>query len=178
MCLLLRNVRASFSGLVLTSHLGSTLGSMVVLQLLANTITIFLLLILCASMQKNNYLRDIHIGLRILLPFRLWLDAARLLFLLILHIGKYAPERRFLLHAHSISIGLAVAFTYLNTKLECPNQSTTTISVTRLTLHGELVAAEEEGICRLVNVYMVLASWVIPGFRKYLINHSPVNTHL
>jgi len=85
--------------------------SMMILALLANAITIILLLIL------------------ILLPFRLWLDIARLLFLLILHIG------------------LAAAFTYFNSRLECPNQT-----------------ADEDGLCKLVNMYMLLASWVIPGF--------------
>jgi len=85
--------------------------AIVVLQLLANALTVTLLLIL------------------VLLPFRLWLDAARLLFLIILHGG------------------LAVAFTYINMQLECPNQT-----------------ADHNGVCKLVNMYMLLASWVIPGF--------------
>jgi len=85
--------------------------SMMILALLANAITIIMLLIL------------------ILLPFRLWLDTARLLFLLLLHVG------------------LAAAFTYFNSKLECPIQT-----------------GDNDGICKLIDMYMLLASWVIPGF--------------
>jgi len=85
--------------------------AMVVLQLLANAITVILLLIL------------------VLLPFRLWLDAARLLFLFILHGG------------------LAVAYTYINMRLECPKRT-----------------SDDNRVCKLVNMCMLLASWVIPGF--------------
>ncbi|KAL4068131.1 hypothetical protein J3A83DRAFT_4256700 [Scleroderma citrinum] len=63
----------------------------------------------------------------LILEFRVWLDAARLLLLLVLQIGA------------------ATAFTYFFPKIHCPSQT-----------------PDDVGICKLLNTYTVMASWVIP----------------
>lgn len=63
----------------------------------------------------------------LLLKFRVWLDAARILFLAIGQIGS------------------AVAFTYWNPHLQCSDQT-----------------ADQQGVCKLINLYMLMGCWVVP----------------
>jgi len=65
----------------------------------------------------------------ILLKFRPWLDATRMLFLLL------------------ANTGLAAFFAYWNPKFRCPEQT-----------------ADSKGVCQLINLYILLANWVNPGF--------------
>ncbi|EPQ58198.1 hypothetical protein GLOTRDRAFT_110068 [Gloeophyllum trabeum ATCC 11539] len=85
--------------------------SFAVLLLIVNTITIVMLPLL------------------ILTRFRVWLDAARLLFLLMAHIG------------------VAVAYVAWTPKFHCPDQT-----------------PDQQGVCMLVNMYILIASWVNPAF--------------
>ncbi|KAI0062330.1 hypothetical protein BV25DRAFT_672949 [Artomyces pyxidatus] len=64
----------------------------------------------------------------ILRKFRTWLDGARLLFLLICHIG------------------LAVAFAVWTPNIPCPDRT-----------------PDDEGVCQLLNVYIIMASWIPPA---------------
>lgn len=76
----------------------------------------------------TNAITVIMVPLLLILKFRVWLDIARILLLLVLHIGS------------------AAAFTYCNTYFACTKNT-----------------VDEEGICRLINIYILLASWVNPG---------------
>jgi len=75
----------------------------------------------------TNSITVIMVPILLLLRFRVWLDIARLLLLLVLHIGS------------------AAAFTYCSAYFTCDGQS-----------------LDQEGICRLINMYILMASWVIP----------------
>ncbi|THH18480.1 hypothetical protein EW146_g2513 [Bondarzewia mesenterica] len=61
----------------------------------------------------------------ILIKFRIWLDSARLLFLLMCHIG------------------LAMMFALWLPNFQCPNNT-----------------SDDQGICQLLNTYVMIASWV------------------
>jgi len=82
---------------------------------------------LVVIMLCTNAITVVVVPLLLLLQFRVWLDIARLLFLLVLHIGS------------------ASAFAYCNTYFTCINQS-----------------PDQAGICALINIYILLASWVVP----------------
>ncbi|KAJ7046663.1 hypothetical protein C8F04DRAFT_1061288 [Mycena alexandri] len=83
----------------------------IAVMLLADTLTIIMLLVL------------------LILPFREWLDAARLLLLMLAHTG------------------VAGVFSFWNPKFRCQWPISTPDSV---------------GVCRLLNLYILVASWVIP----------------
>jgi len=51
-----------------------------------------------------------------------------------------------LLFLLSANIGIASFFTYWNPKFQCPEQT-----------------ADSEGVCQLINMYILLANWVNPG---------------
>jgi len=74
------------------------------------------------------------------------LTVIMLLILLILPFRPWLDGARFLflLIAH---IGIAGAFAFWNPRFQCPTSS-----------------ADSEGVCRLLNVYILIASWVIPVF--------------
>jgi len=63
----------------------------------------------------------------LLVKFRTWLDGARLLLLLVCHIG------------------LAASFVIWNTTNPCPDDT-----------------PDDRGVCQLINVYLIMASWVPP----------------
>ncbi|KIK59801.1 hypothetical protein GYMLUDRAFT_245012 [Collybiopsis luxurians FD-317 M1] len=90
--------------------LGISEKSFLFLILASNTLTLVLLLVL------------------LILPFRSWLDGARLMLLLATHIG------------------IASGFVIWNSKFTCPTKT-----------------ADEEGVCRLLNMYILIANWVIPS---------------
>ncbi|KAJ3935263.1 MAG: hypothetical protein NXY57DRAFT_972684 [Lentinula lateritia] len=90
--------------------LGSSEKTFLVIMLLSNTLTLVLLLVL------------------LILPFRPWLDGARLMLLLITHVG------------------IASSFVAWNAKFSCPTKT-----------------ADEEGVCRLLNIYILIANWIIPA---------------
>ncbi|KAJ3786154.1 hypothetical protein GGU10DRAFT_177304 [Lentinula aff. detonsa] len=81
-----------------------------VVMLLSNTLTLIMLLVL------------------LILPFRPWLDGARLMLLLVMHIG------------------IASGFALWNAKFTCPTKT-----------------VDEEGVCRLLNMYILIANWIIPA---------------
>ncbi|EGO20920.1 hypothetical protein SERLADRAFT_475312 [Serpula lacrymans var. lacrymans S7.9] len=93
--------------------------SLVVVLLLVNTITIIMLPVL------------------LLLGFRVWLDAARLFFLLIAHIGT------------------AAAFTYWNPKFQCPDQTPDQYGVCKLINIYTLIG------CWIIPVVLVLYSGIL-----------------
>ncbi|TFK54968.1 hypothetical protein OE88DRAFT_1805376 [Heliocybe sulcata] len=76
-----------------------------------------------------NTLTIIMLPLLILTTFRVWLDAARLFFLLIAHIG------------------VAVAYVLWSPRFQCPDET-----------------PDQQGICMLINTYILIASWIIPAF--------------
>ncbi|KAK7467041.1 hypothetical protein VKT23_004103 [Stygiomarasmius scandens] len=78
-------------------------------------------------MILNYTLTVIMLLVLIILPFRPWLDGARMFLLLITHIG------------------LAILYVCWNSRFSCPNQT-----------------PDQQGTCRLLNIYILLASWVIP----------------
>jgi len=82
---------------------------------------------LVVIMLCTNAITVVMVPLLLLLQFRVWLDVARLLLLLVLHIGS------------------AAAFSYCNAYFTCTNQT-----------------PDQEGVCTLINIYILLASWVIP----------------
>ncbi|KAH7877507.1 uncharacterized protein C8R40DRAFT_899508 [Lentinula edodes] len=92
------------------SALGTSEKSFLAIMLLSNTLTLVLLLVL------------------LILPFRPWLDGARLMLLLITHVG------------------IASSFVVWNAKFTCPTKT-----------------ADEEGVCRLLNIYILIANWIIPA---------------
>ncbi|KAJ3880989.1 hypothetical protein F5051DRAFT_139818 [Lentinula edodes] len=92
------------------SALGTSEKSFLAIMLVSNTLTLVLLLVL------------------LILPFRPWLDGARLMLLLITHVG------------------IASSFVVWNAKFTCPTKT-----------------ADEEGVCRLLNIYILIANWIIPA---------------
>ncbi|KAJ7219166.1 hypothetical protein GGX14DRAFT_434854 [Mycena pura] len=98
-----------------------------------------------AVMLLTDTLTVIMLLILLILPFRPWLDGARFLFLLIAHIGirtAWNPWR-----CANLYPGIAGAFAFWNPRFQCPTSS-----------------ADSEGVCRLLNVYILIASWVIPVF--------------
>jgi len=87
--------------------------SLIILMLVANVISAIMLLIL------------------LLLPFRTWLDAARVAFLLALHLG------------------IASAFAYSSPKFKC--------------LSRGVGMPEQENTCKVITIYILVASWVFPA---------------
>lgn len=75
-----------------------------------------------------NTITVIVLPILILQKFRTWLDGARLLFLLICHIG------------------IAMAFAIWNPTFSCPDQT-----------------PDGENVCQLLNIFILLASWVPPA---------------
>ncbi|KAI0306631.1 hypothetical protein B0F90DRAFT_1691731, partial [Multifurca ochricompacta] len=65
----------------------------------------------------------------LLVKFRTWLDGARLLLLLVCHIG------------------VATSFAIWAPTISCPNDT-----------------PDDRGVCQLLNVYIIMASWVPPSF--------------
>ncbi|KZT26281.1 hypothetical protein NEOLEDRAFT_1241149 [Neolentinus lepideus HHB14362 ss-1] len=85
--------------------------SFAVLLLIVNTITIIMLPLL------------------ILTRFRVWLDAARLFFLLMAHIG------------------VAISYVLWSPRFQCPDET-----------------PDQQGVCMLINMYILIASWINPAF--------------
>jgi hypothetical protein len=85
---------------------------------------------------------------RLLVKFRTWLDSARLLLLLICHIG------------------LAVSFVIWNTTDPCPDDSELSYYGSILLL-TDIQALDDLEACQLINVYLAMASWVPPILRGY-----------
>ncbi|KAJ7098031.1 hypothetical protein B0H15DRAFT_823841 [Mycena belliarum] len=80
-----------------------------------------------AVMIFTDTLTLIMLLVLLILEFKAWLDAARLLFLMLAHIGS------------------AAVFAFWNPSFQCPTSS-----------------PDAEGICRLLNLYILVASWLIP----------------
>ncbi|KAI0256638.1 hypothetical protein BJV78DRAFT_295539 [Lactifluus subvellereus] len=73
-------------------------------------------------------LTTIMLPVLLLVKFRTWLDGARLLLLLIFHIG------------------IAASFVVWNPTIPCPDDT-----------------PDDQGVCQLLNVYILIASWVPPS---------------
>jgi len=75
-----------------------------------------------------NAITTIMLPSLMIVEFRMWLDAARLFFLLLAHIGT------------------AALYASWNAGFACPDQD-----------------ADAQGVCRLINMYVLIGSWVIPA---------------
>ncbi|KAI0082751.1 hypothetical protein K474DRAFT_1654908 [Panus rudis PR-1116 ss-1] len=78
----------------------------------------------------TNVITVILLPILIIVPFRIWLDTARLSFLLIAHIGT------------------AIGFTVYMAQNPCNSDPSDT--------------NDDNGVCDVINVYITLASWVVP----------------
>jgi len=83
---------------------------------------------LAVILLLTNAITVILVPILLIIRFRVWLDIPRLLFLLVIHIGS------------------AVAWTYCNASITCPNTN-----------------PDQEGVCKLINVYILLFCWVNPA---------------
>lgn len=84
-----------------------------------------------------------------LVKFRTWLDAARLFLLLICHIGT------------------ATSFTIWNPTISCPDDSGSSCHYSDLFVFlTDIPAPDSRGVCQLLNVYIIMASWVPPLLRE------------
>lgn len=83
---------------------------------------------LTAVFLLTNVITILILPFLLLLDFRVWLDAARILLLAIAQIAS------------------AVAFTYWNPQIQCPNQT-----------------ADQQGVCKLINIYTLVGCWIIPA---------------
>jgi len=89
--------------------------------------------------------------------FRTWLDAARLLLLLVCHIG------------------IAASFVIWNPTISCPGDSGSLCYYSDTFLLIDIQAPDSR-ICRLLNVYIIVASWVPPLPRE--LNSLNARLHL
>jgi len=80
----------------------------------------------------------------LLVKFRTWLDAARLLLLLVCHIG------------------IAASFVIWYPTIPCPNDSEFSCYPGGIFLLTDVQAPDDRGVCQLINVYIIMASWVPP----------------
>jgi len=115
----------AFSCILITSFLWVVLLSLAVFlrwdasPALERSLAVILLL--------TNAITVILVPILLILKFRVWLDIPRLLLLLVLHIGS------------------AVAWTYCNAYIACPNTD-----------------PDQAGVCKLINVYILMFCWVNP----------------
>lgn len=86
---------------------------------------------------------------RLLVKFRTWLDAARLLFLLICHIG------------------MAASFAIWNSSSSCADDSEPSCYCSDVFVLTDIQAPDSLGVCHLLNVYIIIASWVAPLLREF-----------
>ncbi|EMD38439.1 hypothetical protein CERSUDRAFT_64702 [Gelatoporia subvermispora B] len=75
-----------------------------------------------------NSITTIMLPSLVIAEFRIWLDAARLLFLLLIHIGT------------------AALYSSWNAGFRCPDQN-----------------LDAQGVCRLIDMYILIGTWVIPA---------------
>jgi hypothetical protein len=127
-------------------HIGSFLFSF----LGVDTLTVIMLPILSvhSSPRISHPLFEQELP-RILAKFRTWLDGARLLLLLICHIG------------------LAASFIIWNTTNPCPDDSELSCHFGGIFPLTYVQAPDSRGVCQLINVYLIIASWVPPLLRGY-----------
>ena len=92
------------------------------------------------------------------MKFRIWLDAARLLLLLLCHIG------------------IASSFVISNPTTPCPDDSESSCYYFDLFLLTDIQALDSSHVCRLLNVYIIMTSWVPPLLRGF--NCFNVRLHL
>ncbi|KAI6139570.1 hypothetical protein BKA82DRAFT_4517633 [Pisolithus tinctorius] len=108
----------------------TTSQSLMFLLMLTNAVTIFIPPVL------------------LILEFRIWLDAARLLLVFVLQTGVWHQRR-----AECVlrsSPGAAIAFTCWTPQIQCPDQT-----------------ADDIGVCKLLNSYTVIACWIIPAISLF-----------
>ena len=92
------------------------------------------------------------------MKFRIWLDAARLLLLLVCHIG------------------IASSFVIWNPTIPCPDDSGSSYYYSGLFLLTDIQAPNSRHVCRLLNVYIIMASWVPPLLREFNYFECPICT--
>jgi hypothetical protein len=80
--------------------------------------------------------------------FRTWLDGARLLLLLICHIG------------------VAASFVVWNPTIPCPDDSESPPHCDSILSLRSIQAPDDRRVCQLLNVYIIIASWVPPLLRE------------
>lgn len=102
----------------------------------------------------------------------MWLDAARLLLVAIGQIGE-VPVSGSVTLLHDLFPGSAVAFTYWNPQIQCPDQSTSDTDTSNSTYRSNLTSAtDQQGVCKLINIYMLVGCWIIPVIRQLQANFS------
>lgn len=79
--------------------------------------------------------------------FRTWLDGARLFLLLICHIG------------------IAASFVVWSPTIPCPDDSESLRYCECIFSLRNVQAPDDQRICQLLNVYILMASWVPPSLR-------------
>jgi hypothetical protein len=81
--------------------------------------------------------------------FRTWLDAARLLLLLVCHVG------------------IASSFVIWNPTIPCLDDSESSNYDSDLLILTDIQAPHSRHVCQLLNVYIIMASWVPPFLREF-----------
>lgn len=92
------------------------------------------------------------------MKFRIWLDAARLFLLLVCHIGT------------------AASFVIWYPTIPCPNDSEFPCNSGGIFSLTGVQAPDDLGVCQLINVYIIMASWVPPLLREYTSSEMPFFT--
>ncbi|OCH95038.1 hypothetical protein OBBRIDRAFT_823168 [Obba rivulosa] len=95
-----------------------------------------------------NSITAVMLPTLMIVEFRMWLDAARLLFLLLAHIGTalFENDPWFSLLPRLLRSGTAALYTAWNAGFNCPDEN-----------------SDAQGVCRLINMYILLGTWVIPA---------------
>lgn len=108
---------------------------------------------------------ECHHVFRLIFKFRFWLDAARLLFLLIAHIGKLLPFHGDSRTSQTLFLRPCGGFHFLCCETAMPPRRYVPVCVNQCTWSyssSYYPGTDEEGICEMLNVYITIASWVVP----------------
>lgn len=122
---------------------------------------------------------------RLLISFRPWLDGARLMLLLLTHIGKGISGLQVTLFwPLPIQESHLVSSSIIQTSHAPQKVRLSGLSLASLISSSTKIAADEEGgmylalcdfvsiltslpVCRLLNMYILIANWVIPALRTF-----------
>lgn len=145
-------------------------GSLIVVILLANTMTVIILPILSVTWCMGSYVAcSWYLVCRMLLPFRAWLDATRFMFLLLAHIGTSPLLLIILL---SLTPRVQARRPRLHTGIQ---RSVAQIKVRIVSFAEKCMFkpfmwadADKQGVCKLFNLYILIASWVVPVLREFI----------
>lgn len=103
-----------------------------------------------------------------IVKYRPWLDAARLVLLITAHIGML--DRSSVLTLSDVMCvlpGVAAAFAVNSPNFACPETSEFILCTFDTPLNVPVPAPDGVGECRLFNVYILIANLVVPTLRKH-----------